>query len=139
MDEDRIEIDDDFKILIDELNRVGLVTTQCCSGHGGTAYLSFDMRRMKDVAVRMIDGYPRLVIWWDRKEEEGMKVCCYDCGRPYESFDLDVIVPNGQWKKICPVPYDGEGGGGLLCPDCIVKRGSKIPGVTVAHLIFDAV
>lgn len=64
-------------------------------------------------------------------------VCCYDCGRPYESFDLDVLVTNAQWKQICPKPYDGAGGGGILCPNCIVKRGSKLPGITVARIYFE--
>lgn len=60
-------IDKSMQGLIRELNDHGLKTTQCCSGHGkdGEAYISIDMRRsIKDVAVRMIDGYPRLVVYY---------------------------------------------------------------------------
>ena len=64
------EADSEMVTLLKELNRLGLKTTQHCSGHGdGRAYLSVDLRQaIEDVAVRMIDGYPRLVICWRREE-----------------------------------------------------------------------
>lgn len=61
---------------------------------------------------------------------------CGDCKREYP-WPLDVLLPDEQWKKICPVTWDGNGSGGLLCPECIVKRGSELPGVTVARLHFE--
>lgn len=64
-------------------------------------------------------------------------VSCFDCHMPYVLFDLDVIVRDDQWQKICPKPYEGAGSGGILCPDCIVRRGKKLPGVTVAKLHFE--
>ena len=66
-----------------------------------------------------------------------IRVGCHECGRPYATFDLDVILPDEQWKQICPKPWDGAGTGGLLCAACIVKRGAALLGVTVAKLVFE--
>jgi hypothetical protein len=63
------EADADMVPLLRALNSVGLKTTQHCTGHGqNEAYISIDLREnVQDVAVRMIDGYPRLLIrWWFR-------------------------------------------------------------------------
>jgi hypothetical protein len=58
---------------------------------------------------------------------------CQDCGRLYgDKGWLDVIIPDEQWQAI-GMPNDG---GGLLCVDCTVKRGAKLPNVTHAHLEF---
>jgi len=59
-------------------------------------------------------------------------VKCEDCGMPYKDFPLDTTIPNGQWLAIHPESLNG-----ILCAGCIVKRGSKIPGVTAARLVFD--
>lgn len=60
-------------------------------------------------------------------------VRCEDCGMLYEDFPLDVIVPNDQWQAITGYT-DGKG---ILCAMCIVRRGEKLPGVTVAKLVFE--
>jgi len=56
---------------------------------------------------------------------------CSSCLKPYSEFPLDVVLPNDQWRAI-----NGKDGG-VLCASCIVMLGSKLPGVTVAHLRFD--
>lgn len=55
---------------------------------------------------------------------------CADCGKLYRDFPLDVVLPHDQWQTINGSPN------GLLCAACIVERGSKLPGVTVAKLHF---
>lgn len=69
IDNETFEVDKDFIDLLIELNRVGLKTTQHCSGHkkGRTdSYLSIDMVNC-DVWIRNIDsGKVRLVIRWNR-------------------------------------------------------------------------
>ena len=62
------ECDEDFVVLIKELNRVGLKTTQCCAGHSennSDSYISIDMSNC-DVWIRDIDNKVRLVIRWNR-------------------------------------------------------------------------
>ena len=54
------------------------------------------------------------------------EVACYDCGAPYESLGLDVVLPLEQWFLISPTGNDG----GILCGSCIAKRASDIPGAT---------
>ena len=59
-------IDKELLSLITELNNVGLVTTQCCSGHGKElAYISINMDCIEDIAIR--ENGKRLVIWWNIK------------------------------------------------------------------------
>jgi len=63
-----MKIDKDFILLIKELNRVGLKTTQCCSGHkDGNAYLTIALSKDCDFIFRSIDDTPRLLIRWKRK------------------------------------------------------------------------
>lgn len=50
-------------------------------------------------------------------KETGCK--CQECGG---DISVDFIVPVEIWKQICPKPYDGNGSGGLLCGDCIIKK-----------------
>ena len=65
---EKIKIDKDFVLLIKELNRVGLETTQCCSGHkNGNAYLTIALSKDCDFIFRSIDNIPRLLIRWKRK------------------------------------------------------------------------
>lgn len=70
---EEFEADQDFIQLLQELNRVGLKTTQHCSGHESEqtdSYLSIDMENC-DVWVRNIDnGKVRLVIRWNRFGKE---------------------------------------------------------------------
>lgn len=57
---------------------------------------------------------------------------CLDCGLPYATFPLDVLLPRAQWLAIHP-----EGDDGVLCASCIVARASKIPGATVVHAVVE--
>lgn len=56
---------------------------------------------------------------------------CLDCRLPYELFPLDVILPRPQWLDIHPDEN------GLLCAACIVKRASRVPGVTCVRAILE--
>lgn len=60
-------------------------------------------------------------------------VRCQDCGLLYSLFPLDVVLPNEQWEAITGY----TDGSGILCAMCIVQRGSKLSGVTVAKLVFE--
>lgn len=76
---------------------------------------------------------------------DGVLYCYGGCGRRYEDFPLDVILPNAMWNRIAvgypfkaPHPDDErEGRGGVLCASCIVERLAKLPDVTVAFLSTD--
>ena len=57
---------------------------------------------------------------------------CLDCGLPYRDFPLDMILPDDQWLMIHP-----EGLNGLLCANCIIRRASKLPGITVIKAILE--
>lgn len=59
------------------------------------------------------------------------KAKCFDCGMPYGTEDwVDIVLPNEQWDMIFP-EHDG-----LLCPNCIMKRASKIKGVVILKTKF---
>lgn len=64
----KFEADGDMVTVLEELNRLGLRTTQHCSGHGedGVAYLSIAITPDMEVGIRH-DVEPRLVIRWPRK------------------------------------------------------------------------
>lgn len=53
-----------------------------------------------------------------------LKAHCYDCYRPYgdEYGFPDLVVPNAIWLKISPTGHEG----GLLCPNCICQRCTKL-------------
>lgn len=56
-----------------------------------------------------------------KNEGEDMEPCaCEDCGTPYETLGLDVVLPDDQWEMIRP------GGGDILCGTCIAKRAEKL-------------
>lgn len=55
---------------------------------------------------------------------------CLDCGRPYEQFELDMLLPRWQWLLIHPTDH------GLLCAACIVTRASKISGCVAVHAVL---
>lgn len=84
--------------------------------------------------------YSKPMIWsWELDKEKRIwegkmtgPVTCADCGMPYADFPLDVVIPDDQWRAI-----GFEHGGGILCAGCIVRRGSKLPGVAVAKLRFE--
>lgn len=58
---------------------------------------------------------------------------CEDCGKPYDKFPLDVVLPNEQWELITGYK-DGEG---ILCASCILERGARQKTFTVAILVFE--
>jgi hypothetical protein len=58
---------------------------------------------------------------------------CIRCGLAYRDFDLDVLVPDAQWAAIS----ECTDGSGVMCGACIIARGAKLPGVTVAKLVFE--
>jgi hypothetical protein len=49
---------------------------------------------------------------------------CQDCGILYSDMGLDLVLPDQQWKIICPE-------GGILCANCICKRASKLGGTSL--------
>lgn len=76
---------------------------------------------------------------------DGVLYCYGGCGRRYEDFGLDVIVPTPLWNRIVVgAPFDEtqtniekEGRGGVLCAQCIIDRLKTLPGVTVALVTTD--
>lgn len=52
---------------------------------------------------------------------------CLDCGVDYRLLGLDVVLPDQQWKLLCPE----RDGGGILCPDCISKRAAVLGGTAI--------
>lgn len=77
----------------------------------------------------------------------GGELYCYGgCGRRYEDFGLDTILPTPLWNQIAvgasfrePHPADErEGRGGVLCAACIVLRLAKLPGTTVARMTVES-
>ena len=57
---------------------------------------------------------------------------CLDCGKPYEDFPLDVVLPDDQWERVCPE-------GGVLCAACLVKRAANLPRVLVMRATLEFV
>ena len=55
---------------------------------------------------------------------------CIDCGIEYKDLGVDVVLPDQQWKYICPE-------NGILCANCISKRASNIEGATVMYVWID--
>jgi len=62
-----------------------------------------------------------------------MKANCKDCNLPYSEFGMDTTIPNLQWSLINP-----EGKQGLLCANCMVRRGKRLlSGVIAARMVFE--
>lgn len=59
---------------------------------------------------------------------------CGECGVPYETLGLDIVLPDDQWLMIFP---DYEEAGGILCGSCIAKRAAMLPHATVIHAYID--
>lgn len=80
---------------------------------GGQIYLNYEPQEIKKA----------------RTEPKGKrKSNCFDCGMPYGGKDwIDTVLPNEQWKLICPENQ-------ILCANCIVKRASKIKGVIITKM-----
>ena len=53
-----------------------------------------------------------------------VKVKCLDCGLPYEQFGLDLVLPDQQWRVVCPEDI-------ILCANCISKRAAKLGGTVL--------
>lgn len=69
-----VDIDDELAPLVKEMNKIGLITKFCCSGHSGgnkEAYIAIDMDCIVDVVVGRKDrstGERQLTITWKRKK-----------------------------------------------------------------------
>lgn len=61
------EVDDEMAPIVRELNKLGLETTSCCSGHGKSmAQLAF---KVEDAAIYIHQG--RISInWWRNKKSK---------------------------------------------------------------------
>lgn len=57
---------------------------------------------------------------------------CEDCGKLYSEFIVDTILPDEQWLMIHP-----EGEGGILCPNCMIQRASKLSGMIGSRMVFE--
>jgi hypothetical protein len=67
----RFVADKEFIPLIKELNKLGLETTQHCSGHGcKDSYITIKLTNQCDFWFRNIDCVPRLNIRWNRQGKE---------------------------------------------------------------------
>ena len=75
------------------------------------------------VALRLADAFGITL-------SEDEPKCC-GCGKLYEQFGLDTVLPNGQWELLHAKEES------LLCANCIVDRASEIKGCTVAHMILE--
>lgn len=49
---------------------------------------------------------------------------CIDCGLDYTELGIDLVLPDQQWKLLCPE-------GGVLCANCICKRAMKWGGMAI--------
>lgn len=64
-------IDNDFVVLITELNRLGLITRSHCAGHtGDNAWIAIRTDSIRDIEVRWWDVHKEIVINWKRPEEK---------------------------------------------------------------------
>lgn len=65
-------IDKELIPLLDELNKVGLKTTQSCSGHGkDVAYISISDENIDTIVYNKKEN--RFVIYWNLKENKKVK------------------------------------------------------------------
>lgn len=70
--------------------------------------------------------YEKDIMSKDKKAE------CIDCGIGYKKLGLDLVLPNQQWKVICPE-------NGILCANCICKRAEKNKSSTVIMAWIDRI
>ena len=64
-----VKIDDEMVLLIEELNRLGLRTVSCCSGHperGAQAQLAFDVNECTVLISKGIIS----INWWRGKNKK---------------------------------------------------------------------
>jgi hypothetical protein len=53
-----------------------------------------------------------------------IEVVCRDCRLPYREFGLDLVLPDQQWRAVCPE-------GGVLCATCICRRAAYFNATAV--------
>ena len=49
---------------------------------------------------------------------------CLDCGAQYKTLGLDLVLPDQQWRAVCPE-------NGILCANCICRRARKVGGTAL--------
>lgn len=72
---------------------------------------------------------------WNGKMNTETEVKCKDCGQSINDLGMNTIMPDNQWYELCC--YTGVGTDAILCPNCMVKRASKLPGALVTYLAID--
>lgn len=64
-------------------------------------------------------------------EQQNLKEAkCIDCGILYKDMGLDLVLPDQQWKIICPENK-------ILCANCICKRAKKLGLATCVQSWID--
>lgn len=71
-----------------------------------------------------LDAVPVQLVPSDVEKEADESLSCSDCGIPYSTLGLDLVLPDQQWKVIAPE-------GGILCANCICRRAAKNIGTVV--------
>lgn len=68
-------IDEELIPLLNELNNIGLKTTQSCSGHGrAEGYISFSVKNINSVVFRKSkNNTGRFTIYWESKYSKTIK------------------------------------------------------------------
>jgi hypothetical protein len=96
-------------------------------------------RLLLDAAVEagLFAHHERSGVQWGRHyrridmRDEELPSICLGCGSHYETFVMDVLLPDDEWRGI----LGRDSGNGLLCCNCILARG-KAAGHPVAFLSF---
>lgn len=74
----------------------------------------------------------RLNAWNKRRAKLHPNADCRDCGKPYELFPLDLLLPRSQWLDIHPED------GGVLCANCMIERiRDAVKGATAVHAVVE--
>lgn len=77
------------------------------------------------------DWLVRFGIWTAAWQAALRGAACLDCGKPYESFPIDTVLSDEEWRAIHP---DEKG---VLCANCIVARAAAhVPGIVITRLSF---
>jgi len=86
-------IDDELVPIIIELNKIGLKTSYCCSGHKGDyAYLQFIGNSIKNIEYGYtVEGYESrgrvCIIRWKIPKYPSRVITCSDCGSKFIEED----------------------------------------------------
>lgn len=56
------------------------------------------------------------------------------CDACYKAYAYDLTVPDELWAVISPKKMDGWKSGGLLCPECILKKTIEFYTITIKKL-----